>query len=322
MNILNNFISRQKSIVLCSTTCLLLLLTSVTWAAKKSTNVDTTKRLRIQSDCTSPLWVFHTVGTGGGTLDAPAKVELKNKGDYYDYKIPDKGLASTRFWPGAECDTKGNNCKIGSSGGPGLSCPDIGCAPPVDSKFEGTFGCLSSINKSDCQTNPSAPNTVLSREDNWDTSMVDGFTLPYKVTVAGSCPTGPIKSTIDCTDLKWSECPTNESINNSTVDLQLKDLGTGTEVVGCYSPCSKLTMNNWNNNPTYSPDSTEAAYYCCGGITPAECQAGVGAKTKYVDNIHKYCPQTYAYAYDDGTGLFTCPAAESTVYTVTFSCPQ
>jgi len=285
-------------------------------------SADTTNRLRITSDCDQPLWIFHTVGSGGGTLNAPAKVELKKKGDHYDYAIPNKGLASTRFWPGAECDANGDNCKIGSSGGPGLSCPDKGCAPPVDSKFEGTFGCLSSLSQSDCQTNPSAPSTKLTREDNWDTSMVDGFTLPYKVTVAGSCPGGPNNATIDCSDLKWSECPTADVINGTATDLTLKDLGTGKETVGCYSPCSKLTMNNWGNSPTYTPDSTEAAYYCCGGISSADCQAGPGASTQYVKNIHKYCPQTYAYAYDDGTGLFKCPAAASTVYTVTFSCPQ
>lgn len=29
---------------------------------------------------------------------------------------------------------------MGESGGPGLPCPSQGCAPPIDSKFEATFG--------------------------------------------------------------------------------------------------------------------------------------------------------------------------------------
>ena len=72
-------------------------------------SADTTNRLRITSDCDKPLWIFHTVGSGGGTLNAPSQVELRKKGDHYDYAIHNKGLASTRFWPGAECDAQGNN---------------------------------------------------------------------------------------------------------------------------------------------------------------------------------------------------------------------
>ena len=285
-------------------------------------STSTSPRLRIQSACDDPLWIFHTVGAGGGTLKAPAKVQLAKKGDHVDYNIPDKGLAGVRFWPGAKCDASGNNCKIGSSGGPGLSCPSEGCAPPVDSKFEGTFGCLGSVAENDCQINPSSGSQAkLPRSDSWDTSMVDGFTLPYKVEVAGTCPGAPKNNTIDCTDLKWEYCPKKESLNGTDTNLRLKYPDTN-EVVGCYSPCSKLTMNNWSNSPTYSPSSDQAKYYCCGGITPGECRGGVGASTGYVKNIHKYCPQTYAYAYDDGTGLFGCPAAKTTVYTVTFHCPK
>lgn len=283
---------------------------------------DTTPRLRIQSACSSPIWIFHTVGQGGGTLNAKNPIPLAKSGDFIEFAIPNKGLAGTRFWPGMRCDDTGANCKIGQSGGPGLSCSAAGCAPPVDSKFEGTFGCLPSVPKSACQVNPSsASGEVLPPTDSWDTSMVDGFTLPYTVTVKGTCPNGPKKSTIDCSGLAWSQCPTSEMIDGKTTNLTLNYPKT-TEPVGCYSPCSKLTMNNWGNGPTYSPSSDQAKYFCCGGITPDECRDGVGAKPQYVENIHKYCPQTYAYAYDDGIGLFNCPAAETTKYEVTFHCPQ
>ena len=31
-------------------------------------------------------------------------------------------------------------CKLGGSGGPQQLCDEVGCAPPVDTKFEATFG--------------------------------------------------------------------------------------------------------------------------------------------------------------------------------------
>lgn len=278
----------------------------------------TSPRLTIKNGCDGPLWIFQTVTENGGILNAPAQILLAKKGDSISFDIPDKGLAGARFWPGTGCDEKGDNCTIGQSGGPGLSCPSYGCAPPVDSKFEGTFGCIPSVDKNDCQTNPSKPSEKLSNNDWWDTSMVDGFTLPYRVQVQ-NCPTGPKNSIIDCSSLAPDHCPKSDTINGNATDLVLKNINNG-EFAGCYSPCSKLTMSNWGNSPTYAPSSEEAKYYCCGGISSEECRTGNGAKTQFVKNIHDYCPQTYAYAYDDGTGLFTCPADKSTTYEVTFYC--
>jgi len=282
----------------------------------------TTPRLTIKNGCSNPIWVFHTVGSGGGTLNTSGNpVKLATKGDSVAFNIPDKGLAGTRFWPGYGCDANGQNCAMGESGGPGLTCPPEGCAPPVDSKFEGTFGCLPSVSSADCQVNPSSPTgAVLPASDNWDTSMVDGFTLPYTVKVNGTCPGAPKNKKIDCSKINISHCPTAGKINGVDTNLVLTD-PTTKKTAGCYSPCSKLTMNNWGNSPTSKPDSDAAKDYCCGGISAADCRAGKGATTEYVKNIHKYCPQTYAYAYDDGTGLFGCPAAKTTTYEVTFFCP-
>jgi hypothetical protein len=47
---------------------------------------------------------------------------------------------------------------------------------------------------------------------------------------------------------------------------------------------------------------------------------GPVASTGYTDLVHTQCPQTYAYAYDDGSGLFSCPAGVR--YEVTFYAPQ
>ncbi|HTD24876.1 MAG TPA: glycosyl hydrolase [Terriglobales bacterium] len=155
----------------------------------------TSKRLKIINGCGKPMWIFFQTGFNGGTLNAQNQKLLTNVGDFIEYDIPDKGLAGVRFWPGMECDNTGNNCHIGASGGPvsnGFTCPaNIGCAPPIDSKFEGTFGCVSSMPLSQCQANPSSnPPTPLPRADFWDASMVDGYTLPVKVIVHGSCPPG------------------------------------------------------------------------------------------------------------------------------------
>ena len=56
--------------------------------------------------------------------------------------VPKQGLASARFWAKWGCDESGDNCAIGQSGGPGQSCGAHGCAPPIDSRFEATFGCV------------------------------------------------------------------------------------------------------------------------------------------------------------------------------------
>ncbi|MEM1205408.1 MAG: thaumatin family protein [Acidobacteriota bacterium] len=299
-------------------------------AAAESGDASQTARLRITNGCDEAISIFYNIGDGGGSFSGTAPANptvLAAEGDFIDYAIPDIGLAATRFWPGYDCNADGV-CSIGSSGGPGLACSSDGCAPPVDSKFEGTFGCLPSVNPDDCQKNPSGPGN-LTTEDNWDTSMVDGYTLPYQVEVKGTCGTGPENGVIDCTGLKWSDCPTDEDLSDNgtypsltDVDLVLTDPGTS-DTAGCYSPCSKLTMNNWGNSPTWQPSDPQAAPYCCAGTygTSSACNAGPVPSTTYVQTIHKDCPQTYAYAYDDGVGLWTCQAGQA-VYEVTFYCPQ
>jgi hypothetical protein len=292
------------------------------------------------------MWIFFQIGFNGGTLNAQNQKLLTNVGDFIEYDIPDKGLAGVRFWPGMECDNTGNNCHIGASGGPvsnGFTCPaNIGCAPPIDSKFEGTFGCVSSMPLSQCQVNPSSnPPTPLPRADFWDASMVDGYTLPVKVIVHGSCPPGnpggPAGGVVDCSTLHFSDCPQHENLSTNG---QFPNLGnesllrlhpTTAETVGCYSPSSKLTMGQWQSVPnppftgtTFSPTDPQAQMYACPTppITPGVCRAGPAATTNYTNLIHAKCNNTYAYAYDDTNGLSSCPATTSTSYEVTFFCPQ
>lgn len=203
----------------------------------------------------------------------------------------------------------------------------------VDSKFEGTFGCLPSVPKANCQNNPSAnPAAPLPQFDGWDTSMVDGFTLPYRVDVKGNCPGGPQGNAIDCSTISFSDCPTSEDLSTNGQFPALKgqdlsfDYPKTTKTAGCYSPCSKLTIGQWQSIPnppfsgkTYAPSDPQALMYCCPGDMVDACRQGPIVNTGYVKLIHDKCKQTYAYSYDDLTGNFSCPAG--TQYEVTFFCP-
>jgi hypothetical protein len=283
----------------------------------------TTARLLITNGCKKdPLWIANFA------FQSPAfKQDLElAAGETHAFEIPPEGLASTRFWAKWGCDkATGTGCIIGESGGPGESCdPKMGCAPPVDSKFEATFGCtLSDVSK--CATNPSSPNPAkpdpLGPIDWWDVSQVDGWTLPYKVVVRGDCPSAPKE--IDCSNLSLDSCPDKEELGlkSGPTSLKLLDAQGSGAAVGCYSPCAKLTYQQWDQGHAFTPQSKEAQDFCCPTppITPDACSSGPVSRTKFVEAVHSLCPGVYAYAYDDGMGLAQCPAG--TVYDVTFYCP-
>lgn len=303
----------------------------------------THKRLKIVNGCNQPMWV-QWLSSPGVQFNAPNRHRLAGLGSSIEYDIPDKGLPAMRFWPGFGCDANGHNCRVGASGGPadlGFTCPPEGCAPPIDSKFEATFGCIPGVNDAQCFQNPSAPGQPLGRGDWWNSSMVDGYTAPVKVVVHGNCPVGPqpapvygpggpVGGVIDCSTLRVSDCPTNENLstngqfpNLSNVSLVVNNPSTGA-VAGCYSPSAKLTFSHWAGGfQTYAPDSPQAQMYSCPTppISPEQCSAGPADSTRYRNMIHSHC-ETYAYPYDDGYGLSSCPAATNLSYEVTFYCPQ
>jgi len=166
------------------------------------------ERLRFVNGCEKDaLWIAG-FANGRPLFDKDVKLE---PGASHVVPIPDGGLASSRFWPKWNCDEIGQACAIGQSGGPGESCGPDGCAPPIDSKFEATFGCLPSAEE--CARNPSAPKESLGSVDWWDVSQVDGWTLPYKVEVLGKCDGAP--HVIDCSALALSSCPTDEDLGEA-----------------------------------------------------------------------------------------------------------
>jgi len=226
----------------------------------------------------------------------------------YDF-ITFDGLTGTRYWPKLRCDEQGNRCEIGESGGPEEVChKTAGCAPPVDTKFEASFG---------------------AHEDWVDISLVDGFTLPFRFEMQGNCTAGfgnkeVTTNTIDCSRLSFDQCPRAENLGEISSNVNLQVLHPDTQqAVGCYSPCSKLTLSQWGNTDANGapPSDPRIAPYCCPTPpeSPHECRAGPVPDTSFVQAVHSMCPGVYGYSYDDGMGLLKC--SSTTRYEVTFYCP-
>lgn len=275
------------------------------------------QRLVIKNACeTEPLWVAHIAGSGVGPDVQNLKIAA---GQSFTFQTPDN-LQATRYWPKMRCNSQGNQCQLGGSGGPQQLCDEkVGCAPPVDTKFEATFG------QKALQCNPQQEEYTGC--DYIDVSMVDGWTLPFKFEVVGNCSSssGSMQHfSVDCSKLSVQNCPSAESVPGvGNLDLHLKHPTTG-QISGCYSPCSKLTLRNWNNTLAMShiPRDATAAPYCCPTPpeSPASCRTGPVKSTQYVEAVHRLCPGVYGYSYDDGVGLLTCSA--TSIYTMSFFCPE
>lgn len=289
-----------------------------------------TTRLRVTNSSDKDLWIQQ--------LNIPGEKDSIKvlKGESYDYKIPNTGVASVRVWPKTDCDSDGKNCSTGESIPP---CPSEGCQPPFESKVEFTFGDLTS------------QNTTTS----YDVSFADGYTRPLKVIVKN--PKGENCKAIDASELTLDVCPENETlVNDKNIDLRVKN--TLGDTIACISPCQKSVQPSpyglgisINDEPSlhmccptnckYLTCQQGNACNCvdtnCSGCVPnSNCtwengcatSASCGNKsdknsvvnTKYYSTIKKYAPYTYGYAYDDNPKnkpvLFTCDA--TTQYEIIF----
>jgi len=210
------------------------------------------------------------------------------------------------------CDSDGSNCAIGDSGGPGEGCvhrkagqPDdySKCAPPIDSKFEATFAA------------PMSPNM-----DTVDMSLVDGYSLPFKLAVKGNC-TRQLKpfQSMDCSGLSLNSCPASEALSSQNVDLRAQS--PAGKLAGCFSPCMKLTDDKWSK-PVGMADSPMVAPYCCACASggPDICKSGPVQQTNYVQMVHQMCPEAYGFAFDDIRATIVC--TQATQYIVTYFCPS
>ncbi|CAK0839444.1 unnamed protein product [Prorocentrum cordatum] len=295
----------------------LLALASVIWVGNAD---DQPTRLRITSACeTEPMWIAHEAGAAVGP--DPQNIKL-DPGMSHDMIVTDN-LKATRYWPKFRCSSAGDQCAIGGSGGPDETCDEhIGCAPAIDSKFEATFG------EAGQPCNTTYPPGEYTGCDWLDISMVDGFTVPFRLVIKGDCKARVVQKTnvtqtINCAHISTDMCPDAEKLGQAgTVSLKAVHPNTG-EVVGCYAPCSKLTFQSWNNAiaKDHQPQDALCKDYCC--PTPPEspeaCRTGPVKDTAYVKTVHQMCPGVYGYSYDDGVGLMTCPAG--TAYEMIFYCP-
>jgi hypothetical protein len=290
-----------------------------------------TADVRVRNSCNFTLWI--EARRNGQPLPGESTTRRSvGSGNFVEYSVSKKGLDATRFWAKYGCDKDGKNCQIGDQVPyyPGNECPEGGCNAPVDSLFEASFGCHPG---QQCDHNMT-PLTWF------DTSQVDGFSIPYKLHLRGDtagCDCHP-NCNIDATHLNLTRCPSNEdlSVNGqypkdangkdlTSVDLRVYNRNK-TAVLGCLSPCKKL---NWERHLDEGTKPT--LYYCCptpnpsdckqdqGCITPDECREGPIEDTKWVTSMHQMAPGIYSYSYDDFVGLHTCPA-EDVVYEMEF-CP-
>ncbi|GAA5840902.1 hypothetical protein JCM9279_001255 [Rhodotorula babjevae] len=221
------------------------------------------RQITVVNQCTFPLWpaLFTSVGPrpthATGWKAAP--------GSHVSFPVEEGCTTGCDFSDSTKADYA--QCETGGCIG-GLQCdPYAGTGvPPVT---------LSEFN-------------LQAAVDNYDTSNVDGFSVPLAITTSSKkCP--------------LSNCP-YDLLAACPKDLRKKnDKG---KVVGCMTACGKYNTEE----------------YCCSGAhsTPETCPS---SGVKHYDWWKRACPIAYAYAYDEasGTALFTC--SERSDYTVTF-CPD
>lgn len=286
-------------------------------------------RLTVVNSCKrAPIWIAHLANVGVGPGQQNVKIE---PGDSYAFSSEDTdGLGGARYWPKMGCDETGSHCTLGDSGGPGEGCvvrapgtPDdySRCAPPVDTKFEASFG----VSGKPC--NPRAPDgSEMAGCDYVDISLVDGFTLPVKLEIYGECNTSSAQERrvgqIDCSGLTMDVCPHNESLTGGrTVDLAAKNPASQ-QAAGCYSPCMRLLDTKWTRQAATTAEDPAVSPYCCPTppVSPEQCRTGPITSTKFIDTVKAKCPGAYSYAYDDSNGLLRCTS--ETTYVLIYYCLQ
>jgi hypothetical protein len=180
-------------------------------------------KLRIMNEANGPIYINYQAKE----YLWPQTLRI-DPGKAVDYDVPaGRTVSSVRFWPKYDCDENGQNCTFGESGGPDLPCPAKGCSPPIDSKFEATFG--------------ASDGTV----DWYNASQVDGWTLPYHMKFTCGDDADPNSGDLNCSGLKQNVCPTQNIEGAGNVALTATNPVKGDKYAGCYSPCALLTYNNW-----------------------------------------------------------------------------
>ena len=225
------------------------------------------------------------------------------------------------------------------SGNFSVACTGCNTAIPYQTLAEFTFdgGLL----------NANPPTKINSSNDNYDVSLVDGFTTalmitpsitscgvagcsqqpkcPTKLVYQGGClspntyvrnvmpnPTEEDKDKYGCICSSTQQLTCAAGANNSV---------TPAGCVGKYG-CSPFSPPGaaGNGGPA-NPGSACCPWYQVSG---QPCSASTAARAwdswaqDYIANVHAACPNQYAWQYDDNAGGFACPSQSSaTSYTIT-----
>ena len=269
------------------------------------------ERLTIQNACDYDIWIQQD------NIPNYDSLILMKSGESISIQIPEEGLASTRLWPKKDCDDSGNNCKVGQSSPP---CPDNGCAPPVDSKLEVTWGCTLE-DKSSCAKTPQGD---VMYDTWWDSSAADGYTFPFTVNVLGGDSRDSCLPA-NCSDLRLLDCPISDDLSDDGAcpEFMYEDLNVQS-YLGCFSPCMKFVYPAFGGLDMNDPAGSIQKNYCCPTppVSPEECSSGPVNTTGYVDLIHSACKNSvYGYPYDDGLGLRNCSADVELQFVIGPNCP-
>jgi hypothetical protein len=197
-----------------------------------------------------------------------------------------------------------------------------------------TWGCLT--DPASCsKVNPAKPDLLDS--NTWlNASLVDGFTLPFNVTVRSADTSDGCTAPATCSAIDDAQgCPTSVDLSTNgyfpaykNEDLHVKG---PKGMAGCFSACGKLTYSKNFGGHELNPGDPAAAFYCCApvigsnpfkpplaGLNPGlspDCNAGPAPHTAYISYIHKsYNKSVYGFAYDDTVGLRVCKGATSLTF--------
>jgi hypothetical protein len=275
---------------------------SIPYFVSSSSTYTPSTQFGVKNNCPYTVWFQYT----SVTPLTDAAIVTVAPGASYDYNINGQFVNSFRAWPKTGCDGTGNSCTVGQSTGTAPQCPN-GCAPAVDSKFEGTFN---------------APGN--SGVTSYDGSLVDGFTLPFSIVVTKATnETNASCLNVDASNINYTtSCPTTENVstpanqmaflNNqygnfafgpfaapsgaslTSVNLMVTNPNNG-QLAGCYSPGNKLTFPNntpgWGGigigqggtgNPAYY---SQAIMYSC-AFTSSQLLTGTAPNLPaFPDNI-------------------------------------
>lgn len=230
----------------------------------------------VTNSCSYTIWpaIFTDLNVGQAVPNHATGWEAP-AGSSVSFDVPGNWTAG-RIWGRTGCDFSKQgplSCVTGGCNG-GLLCdPHTGTGVPPVTVAEWTLA------------------ANQGGEDNYDLSVVDGFSVPMLVT-----PTGGCKAPVCAANLN-TNCP-----------QELALAGPDGKTVGCKSACLIETDEQKKDSPN-----------CCTGShnVAATCPSSGVSHYSYFKDA---CPTTYAYAYDDNTSLWTCPGATQADYTVTF-CP-